>query len=263
MIPTSIDGTDITGATIDGTDVQEITVDGDTVFTSSIASEADSKLFRRWRVEQSGSTLVESVTGDDGTLNGNVSKTSGNFVQGFGLDSPGGSSDFVELSKLGGNFGDFLLSPHAVAFTFKTTSGDASFMGQNYAQGGNYVTWNMGSHLGTLGRSSGQLAFDLQGPTDGVAQTNNEFNDGNFHRVVYNMTGTRMDDLEIYVDQAKESINIQASDGEQADLEVNMYLMASNNNAGVRGPFDVVMDDICIFDDSLTESEIQSYQNPF
>ena len=33
MIPTSIDGTDITGATIDGTDVQEITVDGDVVFS--------------------------------------------------------------------------------------------------------------------------------------------------------------------------------------------------------------------------------------
>jgi len=35
MPPTSIDGTDITGATIDGTDVQEITVDGQTVFTST------------------------------------------------------------------------------------------------------------------------------------------------------------------------------------------------------------------------------------
>jgi len=33
--PTSIDGTDITGATIDGQDVQEITVDGDTVFTAA------------------------------------------------------------------------------------------------------------------------------------------------------------------------------------------------------------------------------------
>jgi len=33
MPPTSIDGTDITGATIDGTDVTEITVDGDTVFS--------------------------------------------------------------------------------------------------------------------------------------------------------------------------------------------------------------------------------------
>jgi hypothetical protein len=32
--PTSIDGTDITGATIDGQDVQEITVDGNTVFTA-------------------------------------------------------------------------------------------------------------------------------------------------------------------------------------------------------------------------------------
>ena len=35
--PTSIDGTDITGATIDGTDVQEITVDGDVVFTAGPA----------------------------------------------------------------------------------------------------------------------------------------------------------------------------------------------------------------------------------
>jgi len=34
MIPTSIDGTDITGATIDGQDVQEITVDGQTVFSA-------------------------------------------------------------------------------------------------------------------------------------------------------------------------------------------------------------------------------------
>jgi len=32
--PTSIDGTDITGATIDGQDVQEITIDGQTVFTA-------------------------------------------------------------------------------------------------------------------------------------------------------------------------------------------------------------------------------------
>ncbi|MDR9412791.1 MAG: hypothetical protein RI531_09305, partial [Haloferacaceae archaeon] len=35
MPPTSIDGTDITGATIDGTDVTEITVDGQTVFSAT------------------------------------------------------------------------------------------------------------------------------------------------------------------------------------------------------------------------------------
>jgi len=32
--PTSIDGTDITGATVDGTEVTEITIDGETVFTA-------------------------------------------------------------------------------------------------------------------------------------------------------------------------------------------------------------------------------------
>jgi len=41
--PTSIGGTDITGATIDGTDVQEITVDGQTVFTAVPAGAFDIK----------------------------------------------------------------------------------------------------------------------------------------------------------------------------------------------------------------------------
>jgi len=45
MIPTSIDGTDITGATIDGTDVQEITVDGQTVFSSLSTGQDDQDFF--------------------------------------------------------------------------------------------------------------------------------------------------------------------------------------------------------------------------
>jgi len=39
--PTSIDGTDITGATIDGQDVEEITVDGQTVFTAGVPGLID------------------------------------------------------------------------------------------------------------------------------------------------------------------------------------------------------------------------------
>jgi hypothetical protein len=41
MPPTSIDGTDITGATIDGQDVQEITVDGQTVFSAGPGDPPD------------------------------------------------------------------------------------------------------------------------------------------------------------------------------------------------------------------------------
>jgi len=43
--PTSIDGTDITGATIDGTDVTEITVDGQTVFSPGLPGPAP---LHRW-----------------------------------------------------------------------------------------------------------------------------------------------------------------------------------------------------------------------
>jgi len=48
MPPTSIDGTDITGATIDGTDVTEITVDGQTVFTPPPSVPASMELLDDW-----------------------------------------------------------------------------------------------------------------------------------------------------------------------------------------------------------------------
>ena len=66
--PTSIDGTDITGATIDGTDVTEITVDGQTVFTSGFANYIfddfnDNDLTRPRTGEEDG-----SYTAQDGTV---------------------------------------------------------------------------------------------------------------------------------------------------------------------------------------------------
>jgi hypothetical protein len=57
MPPTSIDGTDITGATIDGTDVQEITVDGQTVFTAVPPLPAST-------VHQYDATLITASDGD-------------------------------------------------------------------------------------------------------------------------------------------------------------------------------------------------------
>jgi len=64
MIPTSIDGTDITGATIDGTDVQEITVDGQTVFTAVPPLPSQSDLFAHYDPSDS-STLT--ISGSDVT----------------------------------------------------------------------------------------------------------------------------------------------------------------------------------------------------
>jgi len=90
MIPTSIDGTDITGATIDGTDVQEITVDGQTVFSAGAnLPVAYSNLVAWYPFESAtyGGSNADDVTaiiggsGDDtaydGTVNGATYQSSG------------------------------------------------------------------------------------------------------------------------------------------------------------------------------------------
>jgi len=59
--PTSIDGTDITGATIDGTDVQEITVDGQTVFTAGPDVPTAGLLHRYDASELTGETDGQNV----------------------------------------------------------------------------------------------------------------------------------------------------------------------------------------------------------
>jgi len=79
MIPTSIDGTDITGATIDGQDVQEITVDGDTVFSAGPSFLDNVVITTSWSTsggsdyrgmafttKVSNITRIEVVLGDSG-----------------------------------------------------------------------------------------------------------------------------------------------------------------------------------------------------
>jgi len=94
MIPTSIDGTDITGATIDGTDVQEITVDGQTVFSAGPTLPVAYSNLVAWYPFDSatyGGSNADDVTaiiggsGDDTAFDGTV--ISGTY------DSNGGITD--------------------------------------------------------------------------------------------------------------------------------------------------------------------------
>jgi len=104
MPPTSIDGTDITGATIDGTDVQEITVDGQTVFTSaSIPNSA----IHQWPLDEgSGTTIGDEIGTMTGTLTGGTWIT-GTYYDGNALDLS--TSDFIGLTttSAGSNSANF------------------------------------------------------------------------------------------------------------------------------------------------------------
>ena len=77
--PTSIDGTDITGATIDGTDVQEITVDGDVVFSGIDMPQPDVGHFRADSLSLSNGQSVTTWT-DESTQNNDVTVSGGNPI---------------------------------------------------------------------------------------------------------------------------------------------------------------------------------------
>ena len=122
MIPTSIDGTDITGATIDGTDVQEITVDGDVVFSATSdlpVAYSDLVAWYPFDSAEYGGSNADDVTailggsGDDtaydGTVNGaTYQSTSGSTDIRAGTNS--GAYNFNDIDDdidLSGPFGQF------------------------------------------------------------------------------------------------------------------------------------------------------------
>jgi hypothetical protein len=92
-------------------------------------------------------------------------------------------------------------------------------------------------------------------------------NDGSEYRIVLNKTGNTASGLEIWRNQTEESVTIENDQGDgitgTEDLQYPLPFFARNNQGTLDAFFDGVIDDICIFDDSLTQSEIQSYQNPW
>jgi len=126
--PTSIDGTDITGATIDGQEVQEITVDGDTVFTAEQLPVSYSNLVAWYPFDSSfygGSNANDATalfnpaeSGDSTAYDGSVSgathqpsagATDINAGANSGAFDFDGNDDFITLSgsdsiDFGGSF---------------------------------------------------------------------------------------------------------------------------------------------------------------
>ena len=139
--PTSIDGTDITGATIDGTDVQEITVDGDVVFSAGPTLPVAYSNLIAWypfdSAEYGGSnaddvTAIIGGSGDDtaydGTVEGATYQSSSgvtdiNAGANSGAFDFDGSNDYIEIDSLSSELDG------ERTFTFwakiETSSGDA------------------------------------------------------------------------------------------------------------------------------------------
>jgi len=121
--PTSIDGTDITGATIDGTDVQEITVDGDVVFSASTVPDSEDLHLRVSAIDDGRSTgnitTIPDLTGNGFDLSGSAEiVNSGAFnKRSYRFN---GSSDIMETT-----FSD-LQQPNHIFLAYKIRNNNTS-----------------------------------------------------------------------------------------------------------------------------------------
>ena len=107
--PTSIDGTDITGATIDGTDVQEITVDGDVVFsaattaplvTNNLIQNYDARTLSLSNGQSVSQWTDSSGNGFTASANGNVTYDANALNGNPAVDLDGSDGTYLNISNV-------------------------------------------------------------------------------------------------------------------------------------------------------------------
>jgi len=263
--PTSIDGTDITGATIDGQDVEEITVDGQTVFTAGPSNlpVAYSNLVAWYPFDSAtyGGSNADDVTaiiggsGDDtaydGTVNGPTYQSSGgvtdiNAGANSGAFDFDGVNDLIETSPTTG----FDLNNLTISFwtNFAVPSTNYRFI-----------------FRGNLGQESFQSSFEFTYRTfDGMkmiigngsglvsAQTTNVSTNTDEH-VAGTYDGST---IKVYINGNLEDSTSTSITPEQ---DGDRLLIGTGENGRY---LDGMMDDVRIYNTALSSTQInQIYQN--
>jgi len=245
--PTSIDGTDITGATIDGTDVQEITVDGDVVFSATPVPGTDMfnnpiQQYNADSLNLSNNAVVStwscSITGTiaDGVDNPTFkSNQSGKTAVYYGTDSRHHEIRNDITWPIGGN-------PISVAITAYLDSSTAKQVAFGFNTNGGPIF--------TVG--NGELKIDSfgipPGPTVGTISTGQWFTAG----IVFDF-GT--DNHDMYVNTNSFNVNYT---GSGASNNSNKYIGARQDG------FDSIngyIHDIVICDGAESQQSFIDYHN--
>jgi len=207
--------------------------------------------------EGSGNKVFDlSGNGHGGTLNGNLSWTSGNFasaIQGTGTDGDYISGGDYSLLDFGSSI-DF-----SVGAWIKTTSSNrGDIMGKGDAQdSGDHKHWEI------YVRDAGQFAVWIDdgtntagSPVDGAV-----VNDGKWHFVM--VTCSRVGNLIRYVDGVQSGATVVASGvGDISSSDMFAIFRRGNKTTGAR--FGGLIDHVPIYNRILSASEIaQLYREPF
>jgi len=222
-------------------------------------SEADAKLLHRWYLSEDASPFVDQVGSVDGANNA-TTQVSGGWVDGAARNADG-TDDYISFGpRLNGNHTNY-----ALALSIKTTTSDlTTLFGANETFAGSQVQVlrindNTGGDVRMIiGEGGGNSSFSFS--TSGIG-----INDGNEYRIVINVIDATNNKGKIWVNQTDQNATADASQSPSdfRDFTRDFYAHAQNFQGSTVQYLDGVIDDICVFNTDLTQSEIQSYNNPW
>jgi hypothetical protein len=255
--PTSIDGTDITGATIDGQEVEEITVDGDVVFKGIPDSGAD----HQWNyVEGSGTTVADNIGSLDADWSDGITWVGGPGAKGVHA-SLDGNDDYGDLGTASrSEFRHFVDAQQGTLFSWlRIDSFDKQRLeiigsGAGGIPGFDLYFENAGAgsgysfRLGDNTTDGGPLRAGSLPPTGEWIVTAATIS-GNTTRVFEALPSTDYSVIEVASAGSPSSVN------SDLDFKVSIGRRTSNNGRHFNGDFDIQ------FVDSVarTQSQLQSF----
>ena len=254
---TNEDETTYTATVLSDDNTDSVTVEIEAAIRDS---EADQKLFRRWVLDDVNGSVSELVEGDDGTNNG-VTSVSGDWVGGSAGEGDG-VDDHILTSTLG-DFGSNLDTGWAVALSIEMTDSGAMVTGSR--GGPSDQRWEI-----TIDRFTDDeldiLIDDQDGLRRRVNSTDLNISTGEKYRLVLNHpAGNDAENIEMWSNQTELSTNIQNNGNGTnfGDFAYDIPLFGLDDGGSIIEQLPAILDDVCFYEDSLTQSEIESYTNPW
>lgn len=227
-------------------------------------SEANQKLVHRWYLSEASGPFADSIGTADGTNNGTTQVT-GSYVDGAAREG-NGTSDEITTSTWG-SFGSNLDTNFAIAFTIDGHTGTAGVV---LGTRNSNLRFRVFVSSATAASDSGSIRTDLSdmnGNALRIATDSGHVDDGNPHRVVINkVANTGGSAIEFWVDGTEITNTTTESDDGFSTVGNfnNPVTLFANNSQGTRETYlAAIEDDVCVFGDSLTSTEIGSYDPPW
>lgn len=239
---------------VDGAIVPEPTLE----FADIADSEANQKLAHRWSLSAASGPFVDLVGSADATDHGTEQAT-GDWVDGAARSGAGG---YLETTTWGDFFSN-VGSDFAMAVSIQTTDGlgrVSSFQNESDRTGYGFISSN---RRGGGGEINCYLR-DRSGNYSDIYTGDNLIDDGDPYRVVWNKIGNSPADWEIWVNGSKVRFSVYSSGASgfsNPDHAVPMF--GANGRGALFAIRDCVLDDFCVYNDSLTDIEVQSYDVPW